>query len=350
MSKKKDKKIDKKIDKTIDKTIDVLVLKPVLTDKQLDKKEGQTVSEEDCKHIITKDTDGYGIDENGNNKLLFKFRKNCIPDTICVKAYNALEEHAQKKNYNRGAAAGKISLKKLPHHVGKITKTDKYRVFYKTKSGKLSGDNVGNSAMSNIIGYYDRPDRNFYNKKYINNKHKIAKFHSKKATKTKTDIHGVPMCRTTQFTREQVEKWKSTLPLIEYANKLFKQLVPDRYSIQLKKASLTPDFQINKTAYSTITINYDWRTSIHKDSGDLEEGFGNLIVLEKAKSGHPECKGFTGGMLTFPKYSVAIDLKQGDYLAMDVHQYHANTKIEGEGRLSIVCYLRKKMINCIKSK
>ena len=318
----------------------ILLVKPILTEEELEKREGNFFPESHYTNIIRTNTDAYYIDEKTNKKtLIFKFRKSVIPTDICVKAYNALEGHAKQKNHNRGAAAGKInkkSLKNLPNHVGKITKTDKYRVFYKTKSGKVSRDNIGNIANSNIAGYYDRPDRNNYNTK------------TKSQSKSQSKSLSVPMCRTTQFTKQEVEKWNDTIPLIKETDKLFKSLVPDRHKIQLKRAKLTPNFQIDNTAYSTITVNYNWRTASHRDSGDLDEGFGNLCVLEKAKSGHPECNGFTGGYLGFPRFGVCVDVRQGDFLAMDVHQYHSNTDIKGDGRLSVVCYLRKKMINCIK--
>lgn len=324
--------------------IKVLTVKPIMTDGEISAKEGETFPESHYKTILKENADVYYTDEKGNKHLLLKFRKNVIPSEISVKAYNALEKHAQHKNYNRGAAAGKLKLSKLPKHVGKITQKGNFRVFFKTKSGKTTNDNVGNMALSNIAGYYDRPDRNLYN---TSNKkaHRTMKSLSKNI---KTDKYGVPLCRTTQFTAQEVEKWNNTIPLIKEADKMFKTLIPDRHEIQLKKASLTPDFQIDNTAYSTITINYDWRTSLHKDKGDLDEGFGNLLVLEKSKSGYPDNKGYTGGYLGFPQYGIAVDVRQGDYLAMDVHQYHSNTEIKGSGRLSVVCYLRKKMINCKK--
>ena len=137
-----------------------------------------------------------------------------------------------------------------------------------------------------------------------------------------------------------------TVPLIVEADKQFKKLIPDRHKIQLLRANKTPKYRIANTAYSTITLNYDWRTALHKDKGDLEEGFGNLIVLEKAKSGFPDCKGYTGGFLGFPRWGVAVDVRHGDFLAMDVHEWHCNTPITGTGRLSIVAYLRKGMIKC----
>ena len=324
--------------------VKIITVEPIMTDKEISAKEGETFPESHYKTILKENVDVYYTDDKGTKHLLLKFRKNVIPDNIAAKAYNALEKHAQKKNYNRGASAGKLNINKLPKHVGKITQKGSFRVFFKTHSGKKTNDNVGNMAQSNIAGYYDRPDRNLYNRSYTN----ARKTMKKNSKNVKTDKYGVPLCRTTEFTSTQVEKWNNAVPLIESADKMFKTLVPDRHAIQLKRASLTPDFQIGKTAYSTITINYNWRTAAHKDKGDLEEGFGNLLVLEKAKSGHPECKGYTGGYLGFPQYGVAVDVRHGDYLAMDVHKFHANTPIEGDGRLSVVCYLRKKMAQCAK--
>jgi hypothetical protein len=333
--------------------IKVISVKPILTEEQIKDKEGHKFPESHYKQIIKSDADVYGINENGKKQLLLKFRKNVIPNDVCVKAYMALEKHAKHKNHNRGAAAGVInSTKSLPSHVGKITKKDKFRIFYKTKSGNVSRDNIGNMSQSNIAGYYDRPDRNLYNTKYKNT-NKTKKM-SKGVVK---DKKGAPLCRTTKFTAQEVEKWKATIPLVKCADKLFAELVPDRHTIQLKRARLTPKYQIDNTAYSTITINYDWRTSAHRDSGDLEEGFGNLLVLEKEKcidsaknedfmKKNNKPIGYTGAYLGFPRWGIAVDVRQGDYLAMDVHQFHANTELHGSGRLSVVCYLRKKMINC----
>jgi hypothetical protein len=322
--------------------IKFITLKPILTKDEINKKEGHYFPESYyTKHnpIVNTDTDVYGIEENGMKKLLLKFRKNVIPEKVCIDAYNALEKHAMHKNSNRGAAAGTLSIHKLPKHVGKITKKDSFRVFYKTKSGKVSRDNIGNISQSNIAGYYDRPDRNKYNSNSGNSSNSSSR-------KSK-----VPMCRTTKFTKKNVEKWKKTIPLIKESDKLFKKLVPDRYKIQFTRASKTPKFQIADTAYSTITVNYNWRTAAHCDNGDLDEGFGNLIVLEKSKSQNLEYKGsgFTGGYLGFPRWGICVDVRQGDFLAMDVHEFHSNTPITGNGRLSVVCYLRKKMLNCINT-
>jgi hypothetical protein len=331
----------------------VLEVHPIIPESRISSKEGCYFPESHYKHVINTDADVYGINEDGTRQLLLKFRKAVIPNDICHAAFHALESHSKTKNYNRGAAAGKLQSSKLPKYVGKITKKESFRVFYKTKAGRKTKDNIGNMAMSNIAGYYDKPDRNAYSNssqsKHSRNK-KTKKNKSITSTTTSRkpgyDIHGNPLCRTTLFTKKEVAKWASTVPLIQHADKWFKQLVPDRHAVQLIRARKTPKYQIGDTAYSTITLNYDWRTACHKDKGDLEEGFGNLLVLEKAKSGYPECPGYTGGLLGFPRWGVAVDVRQGDFLAMDVHEWHCNTEVHGTGRLSVVCYLRKGMIKC----
>jgi hypothetical protein len=341
-------------DKKSDKKVKVLIVKSHIDDKKLDKKEGFFFPEDYYEKIIDYDADVYYLDENNNKKLLLKLRKNVIPDSLSKKAYNSLYKVSQKKSTNRGAASGLIKTKKLPNYVGKIHHKDKFRVFYYDKNGTLKKDNIGNIAMSNIVGYYDKPDRNHYTKKKTNPK---------------------SMCRTTAFTSKEVDKWKNTLPLIKVANKQFKLLVPSRHKIQYNQAKQTPKYQIENTAFSTVTTNYNWRTACHKDKGDLEEGFGNLLVLEKDKCCQNKsinsnngriskcncCSRYKGGYLGFPKFKICVDVRQGDFLAMDVHQWHCNTPIipdmkkqtnannntrKKHGRLSLVCYLRKNMIKC----
>lgn len=334
-----------------------------IKDNILANKEGEYFSGKDFK-IMKEDCDVYYFDDDKKKKLLLSFRKNVIPNDICINAYNALEKEAKIKHNNRGAAAGKLDIKNLPKYVKKTTKKTKFRTYYIGKDGKNKNDHLSNFVSSGILGYYDKPDRNLYNNTDTNsnnntntnnnnNTNKKKNINNKKNKRTRKKK--IPMCRTTKFTRDQVEKWEQCLPLIIEADKQFKNLVPDRHKNQLKRAKKTPEFQIKSTSFSTITINYNFRTALHKDKGDYAEGFGNLLVLEKSKSG--EGDDYSGGYLCFPQFKIGVDVRQGDFLAMDVHQFHTNTNITSAkkgkndyGRLSIVCYLRKNMINCATKK
>jgi hypothetical protein len=147
-------------------------------------------------------------------------------------------------------------------------------------------------------------------------------------------------------------------------------LLPEAHSRQKAQADLRPEYQINQTAFSTVTINRNFRTGIHKDAGDYPTGFGNLVVIERGD--------YSGGYTCFPEFGVGFDVRTGDMLLMDVHQFHANTAmyetpkqaaynetlpkiynlkskvIKAAGadknytRLSFVCYLRNKLKDCTK--
>ena len=156
-----------------------------------------------------------------------------------------------------------------------MKKRTKYviRGYESLRTQKMVDQIIGNQVSSNIIGYYDKPDRN------------LGK--------------GAPPCRLTQFNKNHLEKFKKVTPFIQAINKQFKKLIPSHYRKQYKRAHET-NFVIDKTAFSTVTINHNWRTALHMDSGDFPQGFGNLVVCEKGK--------YQGGYTGFPQFGIAFDV------------------------------------------
>lgn len=316
--------------------VKVYYVKPKISDIEIAKLEGTYFTESDFDMIIKEDADVYRYDHLGHQHLLLKIRKNVIPSDICKKTYNALIDEAKKPHTNRGAAAGLLTKRKLPAYVKEIVAKGRFRGKYRGKDNKTRKDDISNISRSSIIGFYDQIDRNYYRRQ---------------TQKKNKQIINVP-CRMTKFTKEQPEKWQSTWDFFKTIDRVFCELEPDAHSKQLERASRTPEYQILDTAFSTATINYNWQTALHRDAGDYDEGFGNLVILEDKKN-------WKGGYLGFPQYGVAVDVRNGDYLAMDVHQWHANTDIipknksktnnkEAHSRLSIVSYLRRNMIKCEK--
>ncbi len=353
----------------------VLIVKvaQIMSDSDAASKEGLFFEREHYKKVIGgQDCDIWGTRADGSQVLLAKLRVGVLGQKECAAAYKALEPFARKTwNVNRGAAAGQVSLRKLPKYVGEVVqkKEGGFRLYYRGKDGKLRQDNISNRVRSNIIGFYDQPDRN-----------KLAG--GQKAPK-------MP-CRMTAWTRDHPREWQNAIiPLVQQIDRQFAQLLPDRHQVQLQRASQTPDFQIPGTAFSTMTVNYNYQSANHKDAGDLDEGFGNLIVLERDKCmGGAETTRYEGGLLGFPQYGVALDVRQGDFCAVNVHEWHCNTRIspsigntridpsispsttnfvsgvgkaqlgpekktirpqdETWGRMTLVCYLRKGMLDkCI---
>ena len=87
---------------------------------------------------------------------------------------------------------------------------------------------------------------------------------------------------------------------------------------QITQANKKPHLKIPE-AFSTITINRNFRNCFTSRPGDFKDGFEILTVTERGK--------YHGGYTIFPQFGVAVDVSCQDFLAMDVHQWHSNTPI-----------------------
>lgn len=265
-------------------------------DEMLSKIMNKKLKRDDIKTIIDDDADVY--DENG--KLLVRFRKNKLNNDNVKQFYENIIQFASNKTTNRGSASG--SKKKNVSDNPKI--------------------------MSNILGYFDK----------LSPQHK---FKFKQLGKPLPKI----TVRETRFVQEFPEKYKKLIPLIKEIDKYYEQFIPENYKKQKNKANKTP-FHIENTAFTTITTNVNYQTTVHTDKGDDIDGFGNLVVIEHGK--------YKGGETCFPQYGIGVDVRTNDIIFMDVHQPHGNLPVILESpdakRLSIVCYLRKSIWEQTKGK
>jgi len=316
-----------------------IILEQKMTDDQIKAREGTYFSEKDVDKIIDEDADVYVKDPDapGGKRLLLKLRKNVIPHDLVKLAWKNFYKSANASR-NRGAAAGPIDQKSKYWTRRKLAKKSiKGWSAQYMENGKLSKMRVNNNVFSSVLGYFE-----------------------------KTPFMGLP-CRLTSYTQLYFNQYKNGTPYIEKIDDLFKKLVPDRYKVQYDRAKGNPAFQIADTSFSSVTINRNFRTGLHMDAGDLREGFGNLTVIERGK--------YSGGYTIFPRYKVGINLRTGDFVAMDVHEWHCNTEMKEDAdhkkfnssipeiyrndketgtqgidklysRVSFVCYLREKLADC----
>jgi hypothetical protein len=279
------------------------IYEKLIDDTAFKQYEGKHFDEDWYKWVINTDSDGY-YNLNGKTLVLFKFRKNVIPEKYSTLAINSFLELSKKKHSNRGIAAGIPEGEKNARHI--------------TKSGQSEGGYIA----SNISGYFDRPLR----------EHRGI-------------IGTIRACRTTAFTTNQLNLWNQGLPFIIKCSRLFKKFAPQEWNTQNEEwARIHNNLKIPRTVFTTITSNYNWRTACHCDAGDFSKGLGNLIVVGED---------FKGGYLGFPQFKVLIKIKPGDFLLMDSHQSHCNTPIiiKNNGfRLSFVMYIREDMKLCKRKK
>lgn len=251
---------------------------------------GAYINPRQIKNVIDHDADVYTDD----GTLLLRFRKQVLPLKHIEEAYVNMIQFAHRTTRVRGAV-----------------------------SGSEVKDHAYNKLIaSNIMGYFDVWT--------------IYQKHMFKTLRMKPPAFDV---RVTQFTSDYPEKWKMIVPLIQDVDKMYKKLAPSHYKVQRAKADETA-FKVPGTSFSTVTTNLNLQTAIHKDVGNLKESFGNLIVIEHGK--------YEGGYTCYPEYGIGVDVRTGDFLAMNIHIYHGNTAIKKKTkdaeRLSLVCYLREKLV------
>jgi len=294
-----------------------IVCKAKLTDKQADELGGVFLNESHY-DVLIRGESVRGLREDGST--LFVIVKNHIKPSLCVTARNALRLAARVSN-NRGTAAGNVTKQDVLRLNQEIAEKGGKSFYTVTKTGMLtkvlqdgtiSKTSYAKPVESGIAGFFDRSPRN-------------------------------PYCRLTSYNAEHADKFQSAVPFIQAVNSAFKEQEPVRYESQMKMIRETNrDFVIPDTAFTTITVNRNFRTACHKDAGDYHDGFGVLSVLQTGK--------YHGGFFVIPKYRVAVDLRTTDVLLADVHEWHGNTEItpitENWERISCVFYYREKMHEC----
>ena len=254
---------------------------------------GRYLDEDYGKELITEDTDGY--DNQGN--LLFRYRKNAINKKSVENGYLSFKDSIISTQ-SRGNASG--------GYFNRIR-----------KDGTVSNFKVSNAVESGNVGFMDAKD----------------------------GVGTTNYCRKTSFASSHFEQFQQGIPFVQEVSDLYKQLCPTHWEIQNKYARATnKNYVIGDTVFTTVTVNKNFRTAVHQDSGDLQTGFGNLIVYEEGS--------YSGGYFLLVEWGIMIKLELGDILFVDVHQWHCNTPYYlNEGfdemlRISFVMYYREYMYRC----
>ena len=359
-----------------------IICNKILSDNDISKLEGCWIDESYMKFpVIQENTDVYYLDENGGQKLLLKFRKNCFSNPLIHLGWDSYKELA-KPSRGRGASAGPIDTEGQYFSKRDLVNTKKWSTGYLKPDGmKLKHElstktteelihiankdniNINGKTNDDLIIEIIKKNKGISNMK-INNQVASNAIGFYEAQKNLGRDHP---CRLTHFTRTNYDDYIKGIPFIQKIDGLFKKLIPESYEKQYQRACKQPHFKIKDTAFSTVTINRNFRTALHRDAGDYRDGFGNLTVIKRGK--------YHGGFTILPQFGIAVDLDTKDFLALDVHQWHANTPIyqtnedkvfnesldpvfnenpdvgtagiyEKYTRLTFVCYLREKIISC----
>eukprot|EP01062_Namystynia_karyoxenos_P020508 TRINITY_DN17758_c0_g2_i2.p1 TRINITY_DN17758_c0_g2~~TRINITY_DN17758_c0_g2_i2.p1 ORF type:complete len:819 (+),score=185.96 TRINITY_DN17758_c0_g2_i2:76-2457(+) len=148
------------------------------------------------------------------------------------------------------------------------------------------------------------------------------------------DYAGTPVelkCRRSAFTHDHVHQWPDVFPLVEYVNECYRKVAPQKWALQ--NAAVPDAVRVRGSVFSTLTVNQDFRTAKHTDTGDFDAGFSCLTVAAGQYEGY---------LLGLPDFGVAVDVRPGDLLLFESKYAHCNTEPEApdSNRLSVVLYYR----------
>jgi hypothetical protein len=291
--------------------VDTIRVRPVLSTKELNAEwRAKPATDDHYDQVVDRDADVYD-EETG--KLLLRFRKGVIPDEHVRAAADAWMDIDEREppSVTRASAAGELNIERLkeihPRAVG-YEPAGAYKCHLKLDDGRVLKATVSNPVYSYLAGYGIN--------RYLN-----------QAVKNR-------------LTNHFPERWHATFPFWQSISATHKMLVPDVHASQLARIQRHPKWIIPGTAMSTSTLNINYESHYHYDVGDFKSGFSTITVIERGR--------YTGGLLVFPQYRIAVDVRTGDVGVKQSHLHmHGNTRLvqetPGAKRLSFITYLKHKL-------
>ena len=337
---------------------------------------GQFLDESHFDTVINEDTDCFFQSEDESN-IAFKFRKNYFSKEQQDAAYAGLRE-AATQTQNRGLAAGPKGEKcggrewvtefqlRAIDYLKKQAENSVIQVNVKEEIESLRARYENEETSRGLVWLNakvkeDEFDFETWLKKVVKMPIKERKDEARGVEETYisdttyanvvfSGIAGwfdryprIPYGRATAYTQHSYDKFKLAFPFLQTLDRGFAELLPTRHAAQREAADkIDPAFLVPETVFTTITVNKTFRTAAHRDAGDFTNGLSNLLVL--SNNGN-----YSGGYLILPEVRVAVNVRPGDLLLVNNHEYiHGNTPIELQDevaeRISLVCYLREKML------
>lgn len=359
----------------------------LLPEEEADALGGEFLGHDRYEYLVQGDTDVYKPD---GEPLLF-YRPDVLDAAICEAAFSVLKK-LRTTPTNRGMASGKNASGSIVNMVKSDGTISRTHVSNNSRPGlsvpatgvggyPINKDGTASKTWQSLGAIGDKPylvrtpehefvfenqrcvavDGQPFNPQapiYMNGRpflqdgtlSKTVRMNDHSVSKSASDIIGAfdryarfPYCRRTAFDLRKESPMTKVVPFIQIVDRVFGSNLPDRYENQRVWVSRTEqDWVIPGTAFSTVTVNNNYRTACHKDAGDLKEGFGVMAVLQAGE--------YSGGYLVFPRFRVAVDMRTLGVCCADVHEWHGNTAFVGKQgkyhRTSCVFYYRANMYKC----
>ena len=242
--------------------------------------------------IYTDDAEIYDT----NNNLMFHYLRRAVP----LLSFNELNTCSKlsKLSRTRGLSAGKPNYSLEYYKSYKNGKPAPAREIVETKGknymimkGSVKEDGgrsmeVNNPVHSSAVGLYAKT-----NSSNLSNK------------------EGVRRCGASS------KQLDTLTDLVQNTDKAFELAQPEAWMKQFMQASSHEN--LYDTSFTTITVNKNFRTAVHKDKGNVEGFLSSMIVASQGS--------YHGSYLLFPEYKIGVDIRDGDIIIFNPQLKHCNS-------------------------
>lgn len=170
-----------------------------------------------------------------------------------------------------------------------------------------------NHCHSNVLGAVDRGARFPFGRLSLTTQRHFGKF---------TEFSGVYESMDLAFKEQFPETWQRIHSIISNVK--------------------DPSYNLFGTAFTSITLNYNFRTAFHVDKNNIKGGLAALTAMTRGN--------YEGHHLVFPEVRLAFDIRDGDVIIADTQNLlHGNTDMnklsDDAERVSMVFYSREKVVH-----
>jgi hypothetical protein len=121
----------------------------------------------------------------------------------------------------------------------------------------------------------------------------------------------LPYGRLTAFTEKKPKEFEENVPFYREVNKVFSETLPDKFKVLNDRFSQVKDEKYNLfgTAFTTITVNYNFQVAYHRDGNNAQGAVAALAVMESGD--------WSGGEFVFPELGIGFEIRAGDIFVGD---------------------------------
>ena len=238
------------------------------------------IDEEEARQIIDSNPEG-----SRNTYYIGKVEEDGFVDMEEVKKWHSIVRKSSVQGQARVEATANRNRAKLAwfekwFETVWVPSKDRAATAAAAKKRYITGQPRSNKAFSSLMGFSDRSGR-------------------------------IPYGRLTARTEARWDEFAGNTPFYLEVNDIFKETMPVKFDVLNERFKQVKDMKYNLfgTAFTTITVNYNFQVAYHRDGNNAKNAVAAIAVMGSGD--------WSGGEFVFPELRLGFNVRQGDILIGD---------------------------------